>query len=82
MSEIEKKYNAGGISATIWKNSTKSEDGKPQSYNTISIDRKYKDKEGNWKSTTSMRITDLPKVQLVASEAFKFLSLKDDAQSA
>ena len=82
MNEIEKKFNAGAISATVWKNSTKAPEGQPQTFNTISIDRRYKDKDGNWKSTSSMRLTDLPKVQLVASEAYKFLALKEDAQSA
>lgn len=82
MSEIEKKFNVGAISATVWKNSTTAEDGKLQSYHTISIDRRYKDKEENWKSTSSMRLTDLPKVQLVANEAFRYLSLKEDVLSA
>ena len=77
MNQIEKKFSTGGISATVWRNESKIED-KEGEYWTISVDRRYKDKEGNWKSTNSLRVNDLPKMALVASKAYEYLVLKDD----
>jgi hypothetical protein len=64
----EKKFRAGAVSATVWKN--KAENGE---YRTISIERSYTDKEGNWKSTNSLRVNDLPKASVVLQKAYEFL---------
>ncbi|MBN1275423.1 hypothetical protein JXA12_03970 [Candidatus Woesearchaeota archaeon] len=72
----EKKFKAGPISATIWSNETE-RDGKPQQYFTITVERSYQDKDGNWQATSTMRVNDLPKVSLVAQKAYEFLALQD-----
>ncbi len=72
----EKKFRAGAISATVWKN-TQEKDGKTYDFHSISLTRSYKDQSGAWKHAASFREQDLPKVKLVVGEAFKFLSLKD-----
>jgi len=76
--KIEKKFSTGVISATIWKNQGKTKEGEETEFNTISIDRRYKDKDGEWKSTSSIRINDLPKVALVANKAYEYLVLKSE----
>lgn len=68
----EKKFKAGAISATIWKNEV-SKDGKVMAFRTVSLDRNYKDKDGNWKTTHSLRSTDLPKASLVLNKAYEFI---------
>jgi len=73
----EKKFSTGAIRATIWKNMAKNQQGQDIEYRTISIDRRYKDKDGNWQSTNSLRVNDLPKLALVANEAYRYLILKD-----
>ena len=73
----EKKFSTGAISATIWKNKGTRKTGEETEYRTISIDRRYKDKEGNWKSTTSLRINDLPKMKLVIEKAYEYLTLRE-----
>ncbi|MCK4589202.1 MAG: hypothetical protein KAT77_02080 [Nanoarchaeota archaeon] len=73
----EKKFRAGAISATVWSNKTKNKTGEEVSYKTISMERCYKDKEGNWKNTNSMRVNDLPKAWTVLMEAYKFLVFKE-----
>ena len=77
----EKIFSAGAISATIWNNIIE-RDGKKTSYKTISFDRKYKDKEDNWKSTNSIRTSDIPKAILVLSKAYEYLSLKSSDSSS
>ena len=70
----EKKVNAGTIQVTIWSN--KAEKGE---YKTISFDKRYKDKQsGEWKSTNSMRINDIPKAIAALSKAYEYLVIKEN----
>jgi len=76
----EKKFSTGVISATVWKNNgTSKKDGSVVEFRTISLQRRYTDKDGNWKSTNSMRINDLPKAALVLNKAYEYLVIKQDA---
>ena len=73
----EKKFVASTISATIWQNKGTDRFGNEISYRTISFDRRYKDKAGEWKSTNSLRVNDLPKAMMVLGEAYKYILLKE-----
>lgn len=79
-----KKFRAGPISATVWSNAGIGKDGQLASYNTISIGRSYKDKDGKWQSTNSLRVNDLPKAAVVLGKAYEYLVLKAEntAESA
>lgn len=66
-----KKFVSGPISATIWLNTDKEN----KEYKTVSFARNYKDKDGNWKTTNSLRISDLPRASLVLSKAYEFLTI-------
>src|SRR3989338_214579 len=70
----EKKIRIGAITATIWRNESKSKEGETYTYRTVSFGRSYKDKSGIWQSTNSLRINDLPKASLVLSKAYEFLA--------
>lgn len=73
-----KKFAAGGVVATIWENSGKNKDGEKYTYHTVNVDRSYKDSDDEWQKTSSFRLNDLPKVELVSREAYAFLALKGD----
>jgi len=73
-----KKFRAGPISATVWNNHAK--EGESE-YKTVSFERNYKDKEGAWKTTTSLRMNDLPKAALVLQKAYEYLALGEDAEA-
>ena len=73
----EKKFRAGAISATVWSNKTKNKTGEEVSYKTISVERCFKDKEGKWQNTNSMRVNDLPKAWTVLMEAYKHIVFKE-----
>ncbi len=75
----KKKFRAGPISATIWENSGKNQQGEPNKYNTISLERVYQDKEGNWKSTNSFRLNDLPKAHAVLQRVYNDLVVKEQS---
>ncbi len=76
MNKPLRKFKAGGLSATIWENISQKE-GQSIVFNTVSFERSFKDKEGNWKSTSSLRVNDLPKASLVLQKAYEFIVLKE-----
>lgn len=65
-----KKFGAGVISASVWKNELK--DG--STVFAVTIERRYQNKGGDWQSTSNLRMNDLPKVRLLADKAFEFLA--------
>ena len=77
----EKKFRAGAISATVWKNHGV-KDGQVSEYATVTFERAYKDKEGNWQTTNSLRLNDLPRAAVVIQEAYKELVLREFTDSS
>jgi len=78
MNQPEKKFRAGAISATVWKNTGTRQNGEETIFRTISLERSYKDKSANWKTTNSFRINDLPKAELVLKQAYEFAVQHND----
>ena len=73
----EKKFSTGVITATVWQNAGKGRSGEPVSYRTVSLQRRYKDKNGVWQSANSFRVNDLPKAALVLQKAYEYLVLRE-----
>jgi hypothetical protein len=72
----EKKFRAGGITATIWKNQIKTKDGRDAEVRTVRFERSYKDKDTDeWKTTNSLRLMDLPKAVVVLNKAYEYAVL-------
>ncbi|MCK4669892.1 MAG: hypothetical protein KAT43_01720 [Nanoarchaeota archaeon] len=76
MTKPEQKFRVGCVSATIWGNETK-KDGKIREFKTVSFERNYKDKDGEWQTTSSLNINDLPKAMVVLGKAYEYLTLRD-----
>lgn len=74
----EKRFSTGAISAAVWTNEGMDRNSLPTTFRTVTLQRRYKDKEGNWQSTNSLRTGDLPKAVLVLQKAFEYTVLKDD----
>lgn len=73
-----KSFRTGALSVSIWENESLGEDGQPRSYKTVSFERRYKDpKSGEWKSSNSLRINDLPKASLILQKAYEYLILTE-----
>ena len=72
----EKRFRAGAISATVWKNQG-IKDGQTSEYSTVTFERSYKDKDRNWQTTNSLRVNDLPKAAVVIQRAYEELVLKE-----
>jgi hypothetical protein len=79
----EKKFRAGAISATIWRNTITKKDGTPAEIRTVSFQRSYKDKETDeWKNTSSLRSSDLPRAVVVLNKAYEYLVLSGQGDLA
>ena len=67
----EKKFSTGGLIATVWENQGKSKAGEEVSLKTVSFQRRYMDKNGDWQSTNTLKINDLPRASLVLQKAYE-----------
>ena len=74
------KFKAGAVNATIWANTAKGQTGDVQFF-SVALDRRYMDKNGQWQSTSSLRVNDLPKAALVLQKAYEHLVLQDTGES-
>ncbi len=72
------KVRAGSVTATVW-NNTRKFNGKDVDIKSVCIERNYQDKQGKWVGTSSFQTRDLPKVILVAQEAYRALSLSPES---
>ena len=75
----EKKFSTGVITATVWQNAGKGRNGEAVSYRTVSLQRRYKDKNGVWQSANSFRVNDLPKASLVLQKAYEYVVLREQS---
>jgi len=73
MNNPEKRFMCGAVSASIWSES-KAVEGEMVKFHSISITKAYKI-DNEWKHTHSFNAEDLPKVALVANEAYRYIRL-------
>ena len=57
----ETKIKVGAVTSTVWKNTIKGPNGEVEVRNVV-VERSYKDKDDQWKTTNSFKAQDLPKV--------------------
>jgi len=67
-----KNVKVGAINVAIWEN--KNGEFTTQS---ITITRTYKNKKGDFETTNSMRMQDIPLIKLALDEVLRFKYLKD-----
>lgn len=75
MAKPERNIRIGNINVAIW-NNIKEINGQVKELKSITLEKRYKDKEGNWKSTTSFNADELPKAIMALSKAFSELMEK------
>lgn len=77
----ENKFQIGAVSACIWKRSHTTKDGQSFEKRQVSLDRTYKDRNGNWKNSSSYDTNDIPKAILALSQAYQHLVKKSETAS-
>ena len=73
MAKPEKRFRCGGCEAAIFEN----EIGKGVKVKKVSFQKRYKTTEGEWKSTYSLDVNDLPKAVLALSKAYEHIVLNE-----
>jgi hypothetical protein len=74
-----KEFRAGTVVAAIWV-SKNAVNGQSSAQHSIRVQKRYRDdRSGQWKTTTYFRPDELPKLSLVVSRAYEFLTLREAA---
>lgn len=73
----ELNIKAGSIFVAVWNNKGQNKDGQETTYQTVSFERRYVDKEDNWKSTNQLRANDIPKAIVALQKAYEHLVLTE-----
>lgn len=81
MAKPEKKFKCGAVEAAVFVNEI-DKDGKALKIRKVSVQKRYRNADGDWNSTNSYDINDLPKLKLVADEAYRYLALGQGSESA
>ena len=78
-----KKFQAGGVTAALWKNTMTLRDGSQIETLSVSLDRRFKNSSGEWQNSSSFGMNDAPKALVVLSKAYEYMVSKgggeDDA---
>jgi hypothetical protein len=74
-----KVFRCGTVRAAIWAN-RRVMDNAVVEVHSVKISKSYKEDE-QWRETTTFAAEDLPKVALVATEAYRFLRLRSEEPS-
>ena len=80
MAQPEITFRHGPCSASIFENEY-TRGGESFTMRTVSFQRSYLDKEGNWQRTNSLKVNDIPKAVLVFNKAYEFLTSTGQAEA-
>lgn len=69
------KFSAGSVSCAVWPNQAMV-NGKATTIVKATIERRYKDSTGEWKSTGSFSRNEIPLAMFVLAKAFEFMCSK------
>jgi hypothetical protein len=76
MGQPEKRFKCGRCEVSIFENTRTTKEGREVSSRKASFQIRYKDTDGEWKSTQSLDVNDIPKARLALDEAFRYLVLR------
>ena len=72
----------GSVRAAIWKNQRQNENGNSFESVKVVLDRTYKDRSGNYSSTHSLDVNDIPKAIFALMNAYEYLmGISEDVDS-
>ncbi len=70
----DKRFKCGAVEAAVFENEIE-KNGSKIKLKKVSIQKRYTNADGEWKSTNSYDVNDLPKLKLVVEEAYRYLAL-------
>ena len=76
MAQPEKRFRCGSCEAAIFENEITRNDQAITVKKTV-IQKRYKSKDDEWKSTYSLDVNDIPKMILALSKAYEYLAMSE-----
>ena len=70
MNQPLKKFRAGQVSCALWENEVTTKDGRAVTMLKATVERRYKDKNGEWQSSQSFSRNEIPLVKWCLDKAF------------
>ena len=67
------KAKSGSCEVALW-----NQKGANGDFRTVSMQRSYRDKDGNWQKTQTLRVNDIPDVVLCMQKAYEQDKLKTE----
>lgn len=77
-----KKLRAGAISVSVFKNNGKGRNGEATTFNSVVLQKRYKDKNGDWQTSNSFNVNDLPKAAMLMTKVYELIVMKQAGASA
>jgi len=77
MGKPEKVFKVGGCTASVFENDMNGAEGKT-TFKSVTLQRAYKDRDGNFQYTSSFKLNDIPKAVLALEKAYDYLLLEKD----
>ena len=74
-----KKFRAGQITCALWENEAKV-NGRTVRMLKATVERRYKDKNGEWQNTSSFGRNDIPLVKYCLDRAFEAITEEQKVQ--
>jgi len=70
----EKHFRFGGVRGTVWRDRRKGQDGRAFDSVSVTLDRAYRNADGEWQNTASLRENDIPKAIAALQKTFVYLT--------
>lgn len=74
------RVSAGSVTAALWENEINI-GGQPKTVLKASVARRYKDRDGTWKSTTSFSRNEIPLAIYCLQKAYEKIIAEEGAQA-
>lgn len=76
-----RRFQSGRITASVWRNVRKLDTGEDATMFSVSLDKRYRDNEGNWQGSSSLCMNEIPRAVIVLNKAYEFLAMKDSSEN-
>ena len=74
------KFTAGQTSSAVWENEIATKDGGTAKVLKATVQRRYKDKDGNWKSSQSFSRNEIPLAIYCLNKSFEAIIKADKGE--
>ena len=72
----ESTFRLGNVSATVWCNESKAENGSRE-FRSVNLEQRYRDSGGEWQSSSSFTLDQLLRLQVCIAKAVDHISGKE-----